>query len=149
MAINKLTTIPKHLMIDPAHPLPPNSVTYPGTGGNYGTYAVPVSMGGVSISNGTIPPPNLTEHTIQGSMLTVQKVISEHETLRMGFSVAEDPWNREIKKQLVQQIVEKMFESNCIEFTRQKDAQSGNLIFRARVFVTPDSTVRIIREMQK
>ena len=146
MAIIKPTTILKHLMIDPAHPLPPNSVTYPGTGGSF---AVHNNVGGVPISNGTIPPPNLKEHTIQGSMLTVQKVISEHETLRMGFSVAEDPWNREIKKQLVQQIVEKMFESNCIEFTRQKDAQNGNLIFRARVFVTPDSTVRIIREMQK
>ena len=141
MAINKLTTIPKHLMIDPAHPLPPNSVTYPGTGGNYGTYAVPVSMGGVSISNGTIPPPNLTEHTIQGSMLTVSKIVDHY--------VMEQLSEDEIKISMIGQLVEEIIRNKCVEFTKQRNEINNETVIRARIFVTPDTNVRIIREMQK
>ena len=138
MAITKLSMIPKHAMIDPAHPLSPNSVTYPGTGGSF---AIPSNIGGVSISNGTIPPPNLTEHTIQGSMITVSKIIDHF--------VVEQLSEDELKKSMVTQLVEEIIRNKCVEFTKQIGHSKNETIIRARIFVTPDTNVRIIREMQK
>lgn len=128
-------------MINPAHPLPPNSVTYPGTGDSSGTYAVPASMGGVSISNGTIPPSNLTEHTIQGSMLTVSKIIDHY--------VMEQLSEDEIKKSMIGQLVEEIIRNKCVEFTKQRNERNNETVIRARIFVTPDTNVRIIRELLK
>jgi len=135
-------------MINPAHPLPPNdptasvlpqtSLTYPGTGGSY---AVHNNIGGVSISNGTIPPYNLTEHTIQGSMLTVSKIIDHY--------VIEQLSEDEIKKSMIGQLVEEIIRNKCVEFTKQIGPSKNESIIRARIFVTPDTNVRIIRELLK
>lgn len=146
MAINKLSTIPKHLMIDPAHPLPPNAVTYPGSGG---TFAAPQSMGGVSISNLTMPHINIKEYAIEGQMLTVQKTLDAYELERTGLSANIKNFEDEIKKELINQMVSEIVKAKCIEFTSQKDMMTNSVTYRARIFVTPDTQTRIIRQVQK
>ena len=144
MAINKLSTIPKHLMIDPAHPLPPNSVTYPGSGGTFAATAV-----GSITTHAMMPNINTKEFAIQGQMLMVQKVLDSYELERTGLSSNVKNFEDEIKKELIQEMVREIVKRNCIEFTSQKDMLTGNVTYRARVFVTPDSQVRIIRQVQK
>jgi len=144
MAINKLPTTPKHLMIDPAHPLPPNAVTYPGSG----VFSAP---GGSITTHVHVTTPNINtkDYAIQGQMLMVQKVLDSYELERTGLSANIKNYEDEIKKELIQEMVREIVKRNCIEFTSQKDMLSGNVTYRARVFVTPDSQVRIIRQVQK
>ena len=144
MAINKLPTIPKHLMIDPAHPLPPNAVTYPGSGG---TFAAP-AVGSIT-THVMMPNINTKEFAIQGQMLAVEKILNSYELERTGLSSNVKNFEDEIKKELIQEMVREIVKRNCIEFTSQKDMLTGNVTYRARVFVTPDSQVRIIRQVQK
>ena len=54
-----------------------------------------------------------------------------------------------IKRLLVTELVEKMYQGKYIEFTKQNDFQTNMIKARARVYVTPDSNVKIIREWQK
>ena len=143
MAINKLPTIPKHLMIDPAHPLPPNSVTYPGSGG---TFSAPV---GSITTHVMMPSINTKDYAIQGQMLMVQKVLDSYELERTGLSANIKNYEDEIKKELIQEMVREIVAQRCIEFTSQKDMLTGSVTYRARVFVTPDTNVRIIREWKK
>ena len=144
MAINKLTTIPKHLMIDPAHPLPPNSVTYPGSGG---TFAAP-AVGSIT-THVMMPSINTKDYAIQGQMLAVEKIMNSYELERTGLSANVKNFEDEIKKELIQEMVREIVKRNCIEFTSQKDMLTGNVTYRARVFVTPDEQTRIIRQIQK
>ncbi len=144
MAINKLTTIPKHLMIDPAHPLPPNSVTYPGSGG---TFAAP-AVGSIT-THVMMPNINTKDYAIQGQMLMVQKVLDSYELERTGLSANIKNYEDEIKKELIEGLVKEIVRQRCIEFTSQKDMLTGNVTYRARVFVTPDEQTRIIRQIQK
>ena len=144
MAINKLTTIPKHLMIDPAHPLPPNSVTYPGSSG---TFAAP-AVGSIT-TQVMMPNINTKEFAIQGQMLMVQKTLDAYELERTGLSANIKNYEDEIKRQLIQEMLSEIVKRNCIEFTSQKDMLTGNVTYRARVFVTPDEQTRIIRQVQK
>ena len=51
----------------------------------------------------------------------------------------------EIKRMLIIEIVEQMLDSNFIEFTKSEDLSTLNTTFRARVFVVPDSQVRLLR----
>lgn len=148
MAINKLTTIPKHAMINPAHPLPPNSVTYPGSGGSF---AVHNNVGGVSVApngNSWIDDSQRKDHLIQGKMVMCSKTITEMEQLRMGMDALGTQWENEIKAQMVGKLIQEAIAEKCIEFTKQKNVD-GSLTIRARMFVTPDTNVRIIREWQK
>ena len=144
MAINKLTTIPKHAMIDPDHPLPPNSVTYPGTGGSFVAPAV-----GSITTHVMMPNINTKEYAIQGQMLIVQKTLDAYELERTGLSANVKNFEDEIKKELIQEMVREIVREKCIEFTSQKDMMTNSVTYRARIFVTPDSNVRIIREWQK
>ena len=140
MAINKLTTIPKHLL-DPSI-MPPNSVTYPGSSG---TFAAPVGI----TTQVMMPNINTKEFAIQGQMLMVQKTLDAYELERTGLSANIKNYEDEIKRQLIQEMLSEMVREKCIEFTSQKDMLTGNVTYRARVFVTPDSQVRIIRQVQK
>lgn len=144
MAINKLSTIPKHLMIDPAHPLPPNAVTYPGSGGTFAATAV-----GSITTQVMMPNINTKEFAIQGQMLMVQKVLDSYELERTGLSANVKNFEDEIKKELIQEMVREIVKRNCIEFTSQKDLLTNSVVYRARIFVTPDTQTRIIRQVQK
>ena len=56
----------------------------------------------------------------------------------------QDP--NEIKKMLLTRLVEQMFHSNKIEFTKVLDPTTLDHTFRARIFVVPDTQVRILRQ---
>ena len=81
-----------------------------------------------------------TEHNIQGEMITVSHSMSDVVYTDTMISP------NEIKKLLVTALVEKMFDSNKIEFTKVLDASTLTHMFRARIFVVPDTQVRILRE---
>ena len=118
-------------------------------GGSGGTFAAPQSMGGVPISNLTMPNINTKEYAIQGKMLTVQKVLNGYELERTGLSANIKNYEDEIKKELINQMVREIVKENYIEFTSQKDMMTNSVVYRARIFVTPDSQIRIIRQVQK
>ena len=142
MAINKLSTIPKHLL-DPSI-MPPNAVTYPGSGG---TFAAP-AVGSIT-THVMMPNINTKDYAIQGQMLMVQKVLDSYELERTGLSANIKNFEDEIKKELIEELVKEIVRQRCIEFTSQKDMLTGKVTYRARVFVTPDEQTRIIRQVQK
>lgn len=101
------------------------------------------------ISNTTIPNINTKEYAIQGKMLTVQKVLNGYELERTGLSANIKNYEDEIKKELINQMVNEIVKGNYIEFTSQKDMMTNSVVYRARIFVTPDTQTRIIRQVQK
>ena len=84
---------------------------------------------------------NVLDHVIQGQMLTATLSLSPHEA-----SMLDD---LEIKNRLITQLVREMMDGKFIEFTKQNDPMSMGVMVRARIFVTPDNNVRLIRQMQK
>jgi hypothetical protein len=83
---------------------------------------------------------------VQGKMLTVDYAVSHHSfELTTRAPVA---FQDLVKEQLCNMILQKMKESNCIEFTRQEIPGEFITKFRARIFVTPDDKVRILRQHQ-
>ena len=93
--------------------------------------------GSNTITNGIV---SIAEHTIQGQTI--------YEELRVVKEQVEDAFGdeRQFKELLVKKLVDKMFKSNCIEFTKAEDVYTGEVIFRARIFAVPDTKVRILRE---
>lgn len=51
----------------------------------------------------------------------------------------------EIKKILMKKLVDEMMNKNHIEFTRQEDFLTHTMIFRARAFIVPNSSVQLLR----
>ena len=147
MAINKLSTIPKHNIPDNITAIP---VTYPGSGG-----VISGTPAQSRFTNNWVDPNVLNAvsepHIIQGKMIATQKTISAHELERLGFNTAtmDKQHQMEMKSELIELLVREMFVANCIEFTQQKDLASGCVVYRARVFVVPNGDVQLIRKMQK
>lgn len=106
----------------------------------------PWNVGTTTISNGGIGTisassiMNQKQHAIQGKMLTASLVISNMEYTSKPL----DPM--EIKKKLMEQLVEQMFVDKNIDFTKMQDASNWDHKFYARIYVVPDTQVRIIRE---
>lgn len=113
---------------------------------NNSTITNPWNISGNSISASqywdntatTIAP---THHSIQGKMLVANYVIPEYEWQSRPL----DP--TEIKMRLMEELTKKMFEDKNIEFTRVQDSSSFDHKFYARIYVVPDTQVRIIREL--
>ena len=57
--------------------------------------------------------------------------------------------NEIIKKNLVAKLVDKLMESNHIEFTKQPDPRDMSLTYRARIFAVPDTDIQLIRTAMK
>lgn len=147
MAINKLSTIPKHDIPDNITAIP---VTYPGSGG-----VISGTPAQSRFTNNWVDPNVLNAvsgpHVIQGKMLVTQKTIDAYELERMGFNTAAlvKQHQMKMKSELIQLMVQEMFAADCIEFTQQKDNATNSVTFRARVFVVPNDDVQLIRKMQK
>jgi hypothetical protein len=83
-------------------------------------------------------------HTISGIGLIAQYNIPELTFLN------KDPTQHkqledQAKLELCQKLAREMFQTDCIEFTKQIDVLSGDHMFRARIFVTPKDTVQLLR----
>jgi GTPase Era involved in 16S rRNA processing len=81
--------------------------------------------------------------TIQGKCIQAQKIISSHDILSATATIDTEEI---IKKELIRQLAEEMMRSKCVEFTKQYDTATGGYVFRARIFVTPDDRVRLLRQ---
>ena len=102
---------------------------------------------GIGGGNGMITSSNISNaaftavtHAIQGKMLSVNLVIDDWEMNNKPIQPDE------IKYRLANAMVQKMVEDKHIEFTKMLDPATGLHKFHARIFVVPDTQVRIIRE---
>jgi len=77
---------------------------------------------------------------IKGEMVTVELNASK---------LWHDGQDDGIKIQLIQDLLEKLMKSNCIEFTKQVDPNTMDYIYRARIFAVPNTDVQIIRTAMK
>lgn len=83
---------------------------------------------------------NYVDHAIQGKMLTVRYSMADFEFN----STLQDPDS--IKRILLQQLVNEIFDQKCVEFTKMQNPIDFRHQFAARIFVVPDTMVRILRE---
>lgn len=86
------------------------------------------------------PLPHLKteEHHIQGKMVVVTHTLKEWEVDASGGPDS-------IKEILLVRLVNAMAKSDMIEFTRQVDHATGDTNYRARAFVAPNATVKVLR----
>lgn len=127
-----------------------------GGGGNHspsqlgGSIAAAPALGGSSVISGynnvTISPNSyntvgINDHIVQGQMLIVEHIFTIHEAQYMD--------DDHIKQLLIRQLAEKIYQEKCVEFTKQSHFNTDSIIARARIYVTPDSTIKLLRTYQK
>lgn len=91
-----------------------------------------------STSNTTTTSSNQPQSLIAGKMISVVEEID------LQVWEAKDP--KQIKMAMVSKIAEQLINSKMVEFTSQHDPMGLKVKIRARLFVTPDDQVRILRE---
>ena len=79
--------------------------------------------------------------TIQGQMITAQLDLDE-----LQYTVMNDA---DIKSRLLNALALELLSAKCIEFTKQHDVATNTMKVRARIFATPDSQVRLMRQATK
>jgi len=115
------------------------------TNTNY-PYSLSIGPGPNGITSG-IQTVSIHDHTYQGQMVTVQHTISDTnaEMLKMNMGEFKD----EVKKQLLRKLLDEIVKNNLIEFTSQTDSANGFTHYRARIYATPDTQIRAIRNNMK
>ena len=78
-------------------------------------------------------------HPIEGKMINSQMVISERQQMNIPTP------DSEIKRMLVQDLMENIVKEGFIEFTMQHLPHNASRTYRARIFVVPDTQVRLLR----
>jgi hypothetical protein len=86
---------------------------------------------------------NSHEYAIKGNMLKYTITVHELELIQ-----ASSTFEIDIKKRLVDGLMQELFKTKCIEFTKSQDVYLGEHYYRARMFVVPDDQVRILRVSQ-
>ena len=96
---------------------------------------------------GILQTVNIHDHTYQGKMVTAQHTVSDVdvEMLKMNMGDFKDM----IKEKLLHKLLDEIVKCNLIEFTSQSDVATGHTHYRARIYATPDSQVRMIRKNMK
>jgi len=79
-----------------------------------------------------------SEVPIQGKMISVEMRLDANEAIQMD--------DLELKNRLITKLVRELMNGRYIEFTKQQDVANMETIVRARIFVTPDEQVRVIRK---
>lgn len=97
---------------------------------------VPIGIFGDS----TITNISTTDHLIQGQMIEVNMTLESYELIKMS--------DDQIKTKLLFFLADEMMKRKCVEFTKQQRHERNETVIRARIFVTPDTNVRIIRTFQ-
>ena len=123
---------------------PPNTVSIGNNGliSPINTTASNVVWSGSGITASAHVP--IVEHHIKGEMLHVS--LSLDFTHRMNSPVDDDVYKDNIKKQLVEMLVNELWKTKHVEFTMVRDQSSLHDIYRARICTVPDTQVRILRE---
>ena len=94
---------------------------------------------GVGSINGSVT--NASLDLIKGQMVTAQMSIDANEAIQMD--------DLELKNILLSKLVKELMNGHYIEFTKQQDVATMKTTIRARIFVTPDEQVRLLRVNQK
>lgn len=79
-----------------------------------------------------------SEVPIQGKMISAEMRLDANEAIQMD--------DLELKNRLITKLVRELMNGRYIEFTKQQDVASMETVVRARIFVTPDEQVRVIRK---
>ena len=88
---------------------------------------------------------NQIDHTIQGKMFGASMTIPEYER-EVILSGADG--ELEIKRRLIDKLIGELYKNmNCVEFTKMNDMMTLETHYKARMFLVPDSQVRIIRQV--
>lgn len=84
------------------------------------------------------------DHAIQGKMVVCNMQFDD-------FDIRNLPQNEVdyIRQSIVSRIGEFLIDKKLVEFTQQQDVMTGKTLVRARVFVTPDEQVRLIRTLKR
>lgn len=77
-------------------------------------------------------------YVIQGKMVQVMEEVD--------FQIMESRDPKDIKMSMVAKIAEELIKSKMVEFTSEKDQMGLKVKIRARLFVTPDDQVRLLRK---
>ena len=92
------------------------------------------SIAGATVT-GTISDSSLIqEYPIRGKMLTVQHTVDP----MIDFA------EKGIKQYLIQKLADQLMDQNVVEFTKLQKPD-GSIDYRARIFVTPNDQVQILR----
>ena len=152
-----LGNTPSHVILDNPTPIPDGNLApalktlasynmadlIPHNGWNVGasvSAALPVNQGTLSGNITTnVNSSSQLDHYVQGNMFKAQKSIPQYEFEMYPHEV--------IKREMLSLIVEQLMKSKHIEFTMMKDHLQQDMVrVTARIFVTPDSQVRLLRE---
>lgn len=87
------------------------------------------------------PEPKIQDYAIQGRMITAELEIDELDGALMNDNM--------IKNKVVNKLLDVMLTEKCIEFTKQYNPLTNSYMVRSRIYVTPDTQVKILRELQK
>jgi hypothetical protein len=79
-----------------------------------------------------------SEVPVQGQMVAAEMRLDANEAIRMD--------DIELKNRLITKLVRELMDGRYIEFTKQQDVTRMETVIRARIFVTPDDQVRVIRK---
>ncbi len=91
---------------------------------------------GVGSINGNVT--NASLDIIKGQMVFAEMRLDANEAIQMD--------DLELKNILITKLVRELMDGKCIEFTKQQDVANMETIVRARIFVTPDDQIRVIRK---
>jgi len=89
----------------------------------------------------------LDSFPVKGEMITAQIEVSDTDLVYSKMPMGD--FQKEIKRKLVNLLVEELMNKNHIEFTSQIDPTSNTSKYRARIYATPDTQVRWIRKNEK
>lgn len=112
------------------------------------TLKVPVAIGHNQLSN--FDPSTITaiqpldSFPVKGEMITAQIEVSDTDLVYSQMPMSE--FQKEIKRKLVNLLVEELVNKNHIEFTSQIDPTSNTSKYRVRIYATPDAQIRWIRK---
>lgn len=92
---------------------------------------------GVGSINGNVT--NASLDIIKGQMVAAEMRLDAHQAMQMD--------DLELKNILVAKLVRELMNGRYIEFTKQEDLKTMETVIRARIYVTPDDQVRVIRKV--
>ena len=94
-------------------------------------------MSKYSVTNVTVD-----DFDVLGKMVVASVCLTKHDAL---FLDSTEMVETTVKRQLADQLIKYIIENKLIEFTRSTDIYNDTILFKARVCVTPDTTVRTLR----
>ena len=110
-----------------------------------GTFTTALASDKFSVNDGSSY--DITSNTIQSiPAIQGQMVTATMEMRPYEMEILDDV---QLKTRLINQLCMELLSAKCIEFTRQQNPDRDTITIRARIYATPDSQVRLIRNATK